>query len=275
MHSNNNFTAILITGAAGGLGQALVYASLSLDDVDYIIATDLHDKLPEQFKGLDNILYYRMDVRSEKSIRRVKKELDLKEITIKYLINNAGANFFYPISESTEELLDSVLKVNLYGPVLTVSSFLDHLAKKKGRVVQISSDAARLPIPFHPYPSSKIALEAFSISMRRELKLLGCDLILIRPGAIQTQLVENMKSMRSEIKSSKFNKWFYKFSKLAKENIGKTVQPEEVANLVIKVLTAKKPKQLYHINKNKQVSFFSYFPEKKKDKLIIKNLKTH
>ena len=202
------------------------------------------------------------------SIKKIYNHLQETELSIKYLINCAGVSIFHPVSESTEELLDKTLKVNTYGPILTVSVFLNDLIKTKGRVIQISSVSVKLPTLFQPYPNSKIALEAFSISMRQELGLLGIDLVLIRPGAINTNLTTEMNSISNSIKNSKYNKYFKIFTKMAQANVGKMVEPEQVAQLVKKALIVKRPKQIYSINKNAKISLLTIFPKKWRDYLI-------
>ena len=266
-------TAILITGAIGGLGQALVQMSGNLKDIDCIVATDIAKEIEESYKNDPKIAVFPMDVSSENSIKKVREQLNELNISVKYLINCAGVSIFHPVSESTEELLDKTLKVNTYGPILTVSVFLDDLIKNKGRVIQISSVSVKLPTLFQPYPNSKIALEAFSTSMRQELGLFGVELILIRPGAINTNLVAEMKSISNPIENSKYDKYFKIFTKMAQANVGKMVEPTQVAQLVKKALTVKKPRQIYSINKNAKISLLTIFPKKWRDLLIGKSVK--
>ena len=268
-----NKMAILITGAMGGLGQSLMKMSKSLPNIQYIIATDIFEDVAEKYKDSQKVLGFKMDVRFEQSIIAVRDKLKNENISIKYLINCAGISLFHPVSESTEELLDKTLKVNTYGPILTVSIFLDDLIKNKGRVIQISSVSVKLPTLFQPYPNSKITLEAFSTSMRQELALMGVDLILIRPGAINTNITSDMKSIVNPIEHSKYASYFDTFTKMAFSGIGKMVEPTQVAELVKKALTAKKPKKVYSINSNAKITLFTLFPQKWRDSLIIGALK--
>ena len=265
-------TAILITGALGGLGNALVQMSGNLTGIEYIIATDVREEIRDRFKGNPKVTGIPMDAGSEDSIKKVREHLYGMGISVKYLINCAGVSVFHPVSESTEQLLDKTLKVNLYGPVLTVSVFLDDLIKNRGRVVQISSDSVRLPTLFQPYPNSKIALEAFSASMRQELALFGVNLILIRPGAINTSLVAEIKSVSNPINNSKFEKYFQTFMKLAQSDIGKMAEPGQVAKLVQKALVALKPKKIYSINRNAKISMLIRFPAGWREYIIRKTI---
>jgi len=271
MHTER--TAILITGAFGGLGTALVEMSRDLTGIECIVATDIQADIEELYKNDSKVIGLSMDVGSELSIGKVQKHLQQENISIKYLINAAGVAIFHPVSESTEQLLDKTIKTNTYGPILTVSVFLGDLIKNKGRVIQVSSVSVKLPTLFQPYPNSKISLEAFSTSMRQELALHGVKLILIRPGAINTPLTTGMKSILNPVKDSKFDKYFNIFTKMANADIGKMVEPSQVAELIKKALIANKPKQIYNINKNMKITMLTLFPKKWRDFLIISVVK--
>jgi NAD(P)-dependent dehydrogenase (short-subunit alcohol dehydrogenase family) len=267
-YPDNFKTGALITGASGGLGSKLVKQAAGLPGLDVVVATDIQANIVTQFSELGNTIGLPMDVGSERSIRQVKEELRNRGIRIRYIINNAGTHAFFPVSEATEALLDPIMRVNVYGQVLTVSVFLDDLITTRGRVVQVSSDSVRLPIPFYAYPASKMAQEAFSVSMRRELMLHGVRLILVRPGAMQTPFVESMKSIKNAVEDSRYTQWFNNFVKISQDSVGRKIDPEVVAALIMKALITPKPKHVYAVNKNRKINFFRYFPERLKDRLI-------
>ncbi len=265
--------AILITGAAQGLGKALVEMSKTLPNLDYIIATDINDEITKIYSSDSTIIGLKMDVSSEESIKKVKRQLDDLGITVRYIVNNAGIFMFQPVSEMTEKMLDKILKINTYGPVLTISVFLEHLIKTRGRVIQISSHGVRFPTLFQPYPVSKITLEAFSTSMRQELGLFGIDLVLIRSGAIKTDLIKEMNSLEVPAEKSKYKKYLKKFIERAQKDVGKMIEPAKVAMLVKKTLMEPRPKNIYQINRNKTIMMMSSMPQRWIDYLIQKMVK--
>ena len=263
---------ILITGALGGLGSALVEASEQLKEIDCIVATDIGKDILTCYKNNHKVFGMIMDVSSQLSIETLRENVQNQGISIKYIVNNAGIARFFPISESNEFLLDNIIKVNTYGPVLTVSTFLHDLIENKGRVVQISSDNVRLSGLFQPYASSKIALESLSVAMRQELSLHDVKLILIRPGGIKTNLLEEVKLAESINESSIYKEQFTKFIDIAQKEVGKTIEPGKVAKLVMKALNSKNPKLAYSINKNAKISFLVKFPQKWIDLIIKKTI---
>jgi NAD(P)-dependent dehydrogenase (short-subunit alcohol dehydrogenase family) len=235
-----------------------------------VVAADITEQVTTIFNEDEKVFPVVMDVSSESSIMSVREKLHEQGIRVRYLVNNAGTHSFFPVSEATEELLDTIVKVNVYGQVLTVSVFLDDLIAAGGRVVQVSSDSVRLPIPFYTYPASKMAMEAFSISMRRELQLHGIRLILVRPGAMDTPFLESMKEIRNEVPDSRYAHWFRNFARMSKNSVGKMTDPADVANVIMEALQAGNPRLVYSINRNRKISFFSRFPERWKDRMIRK-----
>ena len=271
MTNRNYETGILITGAAGGLGKALVANAVTMPGIDTIIAADISPVVLKLFRS-EKVLPVVMDAGDENSVASLAEKIKSAAVKIKYIVNNAGVFTLFPVSESSAKMLDALLKVNVYGPIFTVGAFLDDLEQTQGRVVQISSDSVRLPTLFQPYPASKISLEAFSIAMRQELALLGIKLIMVRPGAMDTNLLKNISQHKNPVQNSRFGKHFDVFAKLALKDVGKTVNPDIVAKLVIKALTVAKPRLIYRINTNGKISSLKLFPQRMIDKLILKTL---
>jgi len=157
--------AILITGAAGGLGRALVRMALTLPGIDRVVATDIREEVTTLFSAEKRVTGLVMDAASEASVVGVRECLRRESVVVRFLINNAGIFMFHPVSEITETLLDRIMRVNAYAPVLTVSVFLDDLIAAGGRVVQISTCGVRFPTLFQSYPASKIAMEALVLAV--------------------------------------------------------------------------------------------------------------
>ncbi|HLY05391.1 MAG TPA: SDR family NAD(P)-dependent oxidoreductase, partial [Rhizomicrobium sp.] len=100
------------------------------------------------------------------------------------LVNNAGIAVAGPLLYIDPDELRRQLEVNVVGQVLVTQAFAPLLAAegkdKAGRIVMISSVGGRNASPFMgPYNASKFALEGLSESLRRELMLLGVDVIVV------------------------------------------------------------------------------------------------
>ena len=79
------------------------------------------------------------------------------------------------------------LKHFVFGALSVVNAFLPALRKGRGRVVQISTWTASLPLPFNgPSGASKAAMEVFATVYRAELKRFGIDVVVAAAGNMRT-----------------------------------------------------------------------------------------
>jgi NAD(P)-dependent dehydrogenase (short-subunit alcohol dehydrogenase family) len=75
----------------------------------------------------------------------------------------------------------------VFGALAVVNAFLPALRKRRGRIVQISTWTASLPLPFNgPSGASKAAFETFAAVYRAELKPFGIDFIVAVAGNMRT-----------------------------------------------------------------------------------------
>lgn len=263
--------AIIITGAAGGLGQAIVKACLQAFPGLQIIATDIKPDIKSLYDA--PVTGMQMDITDEDSIAAVRMAIEEKGLQVWAIVNNAGVSDFFPITEKGKEALESIYAINTFGPVNTVRAFLPHLIASKGRVVNISSESVRLPAAFHPYANTKIALEALSVSMRNELALYGAKLVIIRPGAINTPFLEDLHDLKNRTGDSIYSEYLHNFAAKAPKEIHKIVEPEKVAATVMKALKKTKPKRYYHVNNNPMLRIAEMLPHSLKEHFMQKMLK--
>jgi NAD(P)-dependent dehydrogenase (short-subunit alcohol dehydrogenase family) len=111
------------------------------------------------------------------------------------LVNNAGIAVSGPLLYLDIDDFRMQLEVNLTGQLIVTQAFAplltEHATKtnRPGRIVMISSVGGKNASPFvGPYNTSKFGLEGFSESLRREVQLLGIDVIVIAPGAVATPI---------------------------------------------------------------------------------------
>lgn len=265
--------AIIITGAAGGLGQAIVNACLSTFSDMPIVATDISPEVESMFDD-DRVLGMVMDVTDEDSILALRKILEEKDIRVWGLVNNAGVSDFFPVTEKKKDALEKMFAINSFGAVNMIRVFLPQLMETRGRVVNISSESIRLPAAFHPYAASKIALEALSVSMRNELALHDIKLSIIRPGAINTPFLDDLYDMKERIGESVYKDYLLNFATKAPGEIRKISKPSEVADVIVKALTKKKPKRYYRVNNNPKLRIAALLPHRWRDYFMRKMLES-
>ena len=111
------------------------------------------------------------------------------------VINNAGQMFVGVAEAFTPEEVSAQLDVNVVGVHRVNRAFLPAMRTRgSGVIVNISSIAGRLSVPFHAiYHASKWALEGYSIGLRAELASSGVDVVLVEPGPFTTALFPGIR----------------------------------------------------------------------------------
>src|SRR6267154_2553209 len=103
------------------------------------------------------------------------------------LISNAGILTPGPLEVLSLDAIRREFEVNVFGALSVMNAFLPALRKARGRIVQISTWTASLPLPFNgPSGASKAAMEVFATVYRAELKHLGVDVVVAPAGNMRT-----------------------------------------------------------------------------------------
>jgi 2-deoxy-D-gluconate 3-dehydrogenase len=131
-----------ITGAAGGLGQAIARAFAARGAA--VALADLHnraDDLDQLARGLPRALRVSVDVRESASIRRATQATVDGLGSLDIMVCNAGLNVRKPALEVTEADWDTVLDVNLRGVFFTAQAGAEHMQRqgRGGKIVNIAS----------------------------------------------------------------------------------------------------------------------------------------
>jgi short-subunit dehydrogenase len=106
------------------------------------------------------------------------------------LVNNAGIPKRRKVTGLDPATVRSVMNINYFSPVtLTLALLPSMLARKHGRIVNVSSIAATLSSPGEAaYDASKAALTAFSEAMAVDLWDTGVKVLVVYPGLVDTEL---------------------------------------------------------------------------------------
>ena len=260
---------VLITGAAGGLGRAVV--EKFLDEGWEVIATDLRaNGFDTRTEGLTTL---KLDVTDSLQVETVRDRVEREYDRLDVLINAAGILDFFPLSEAPPEWLKRSFDINAFGPVAMIRAFLPLLIKSGGRVINISSESVRFPGAFQPYQPSKMALEGLHRTLRQELSLKGVKMIVIRPGAIDTGMTASVLQIKNPVKESLYLREFDVFASMAAKFVGRKTSPEKVAKLIYRAASAKSPRYYYHINHSVLLTFLSKLPQRFQDRMTLRMFK--
>jgi NAD(P)-dependent dehydrogenase (short-subunit alcohol dehydrogenase family) len=103
------------------------------------------------------------------------------------LISNAGILTPGPIETLPLDAIRHEFEVNVFGALSVMNAFLPALRTARGRIVQVSTWTASVPLPFNgPSGASKAAMEAFAAVYRAELKRFGVDVVVAAAGNMRT-----------------------------------------------------------------------------------------
>jgi len=262
---------VLITGANGGLGRAIAMAYWKNNFE--VIATDIKIETAPDTSNKEGFTMTKLDVTSETEVARCASYVQKHYGQLDVLISNAAIFDFYAVSEAGANKLKRIMDVNFLGLANLTKYFLPLLHESNGRLIVISSESYKVPAPFQPYAVSKQALESLYKAIKIELSLKGIKSVLIRPGAIQTQILEDTVKFKPAEQETLLKKEFDQFIKTVPKYIHHISIPHKVAQLVLKAGIKRNPKQVYSINHNPLVTVFSNLPERLKNYFIRKELK--
>jgi NAD(P)-dependent dehydrogenase (short-subunit alcohol dehydrogenase family) len=199
---------VLITGANSGLGLEFVkqYAAKGWK----VIATHRRDGMPESLEPIvaehSNVHVERMDVASIDEVRALAGKLDGEAIDV--LINNAGIysdraacgdeacrgeDATQSFGELDYELFDTIMAVNVRGPLLVSEAFINNVrTSRQKKIVSLSSTNGS--ITFTLGGSGAIAYRASKAALNRAMQLVavherdeGVTVLLLHPGAVLTE----------------------------------------------------------------------------------------
>ena len=178
-----------VTGAGGGLGSDI---ALGLAARGYVVfgtamsAAEVQD-LKEASGGRVSLNV--CDMTKEESVKAWAGGVSdaLGESGLDILINNAGILTPGPIEVLPLDAIRREFDVNVFGALSVINAFLPALRKARGRIVQVSTWTASVPLPFNgPSGASKAAMEVFATVYRAELKRFGIDVVVAAAGNMKT-----------------------------------------------------------------------------------------
>ena len=187
---------IILTGASGGIGKAILPMLAKLDNVIAIY----HSKYPD-IKGLDGASAYQMDITSENQVNKFI-EIMKGELTKPVLIHAAALSRDGLVADYDTEDWEQVINVNLRGDFLLTKATLKLMISENwGRIIHISSVAGmRGILGTIAYSAAKTGLIGMSRVLANEYARFGITSNVIILGYFNTGLIETLsEKMRNKI----------------------------------------------------------------------------
>jgi NAD(P)-dependent dehydrogenase (short-subunit alcohol dehydrogenase family) len=267
--------SVLVTGAARGIGRAIVnhLASTGWDVIAGVRseqdAAAITNSYPQRVSAVI------LDITDAGHIAKLPKALPER---LDAVVNNAGAAVGGPVEAITPEQWREQLEINVVGQIAVTQAVLPALRKSRGRIVFISSINGRISMPlFGPYCASKFALEAAADALRVELKTWGMPVVVIEPAQTDTdiwrtapdEVIRTEEAMAPEHRAlyaqhlAGMKKFIPRSQKLA-------VPTDKVVAVVEEALTSRRPRARYVVGLGPklQVALVTNMPAPLRDRLM-------
>ena len=270
----NKSRTVLVTGTSSGIGRGLCQALIKRGYKVFGTVRNRKDatELKKEFgENLDALL---VDVTDEKQVvkakERVQNYLNGKPLTA--LINNAGIATLGPVEFLPTSDFKKQIDTKILGTFLCTKIFLpllgtdNNLIGNPGRIVNISSIlGGKIGSPFMSgYCASKHAVEAFSESLRRELKPYRIKVIIVAPGSVSTPIWKEVKKQKDQNKyhKTKYGISFKKILNSLESFDQNSLSMKQLTSIIIKSVEIKNPKIRYNPTKDPIQKLWPYIPKK-------------
>ncbi len=174
--------SVLVTGASGGLGQAMV-RELAARGANIVLSA-------RNVAVLDQLA---AETGAEVVVADLAKRADVERLAARaaacdVLVANAGVGADPPLADLTQAAIDESLEINLRSPIVLSHAFAQAriAAGKPGQIVLIGSLSGVAASPgTRMYNATKFGLRGFALSYRQDLEGTGIGCTLVAPGFIR------------------------------------------------------------------------------------------
>ncbi|MEC3766606.1 2-hydroxycyclohexanecarboxyl-CoA dehydrogenase [Cupriavidus sp. SS-3] len=189
---------VIVTGGGGGIGGAtclrFARAGAAVGVLD--LNPDAGERVAAQIRDAGGrSLAVRCDITDRASVDAAVAAVEQELGPIDVLVNNAGWDVFRPFVKTEPAQWERLIAINLTGALHMHHAVLPGMvARKRGRIVNIASDAARVGSSGEAvYAACKGGLVSFSKTIAREHARHGITVNVVCPGPTETALFEDYK----------------------------------------------------------------------------------
>jgi NAD(P)-dependent dehydrogenase (short-subunit alcohol dehydrogenase family) len=275
--------AVVVTGASTGIGRA---CALGFDKASWrVFAAVRRQEDADSLRGAasTSLTPVMLDVTDGDSIATAAATIaELAPGGLAGLVNNAGISAGGPLEFLPLELVREAMEVNYFGQIAVTQAMLPLIRRGSGRIVNIGSIGGRNASGFlGPYAASKHAIEAFTDSLRQELRPWGIWVSVVEPGAVATPIWEKGARMRDQLLESLppqalelYRPVFDAMPRVLERQAKGGVPPARVFDRVQHALTSRRPKARYLVGAEArvQLALRTLLPARALDALVARFL---
>ena len=227
---------IFITGASSGIGLATAKLLAGRGDEVWGTSRDIA-RIPQ----LPRLHAVRLDLGDPVSLSNGFKTA-LNEVGhFEVVINNAGSGHFGPGEFLSAEAVHTQFQTVVFAHIelcrLALASMRTHGG---GRIINVTSLASRLPVPFMgAYNAAKAAMASFTMSLQLELEGSDIRIVDVQPGDIHTDF--NDAVVKTDVGDPSYSARVEQAWRVVDRNMKAAPKPELVARRIAKLIDAADP----------------------------------
>ena len=257
IYAQDEQKVVLITGTAYGIGKST--AELLIEKGHIVYGGDI---LVEENLYLNDIggTALEMDLTNQEHIDKAINQIISEQGRVDVLVNNAGLGVYGAIEDVSMEDIYYQYDVNLFGLARVTKAVLPYMREEKsGLIINISSVLGETYGPLAGwYLSTKHALEGWSDALRVELKEFDIDVVVVQPGAINTNFSNVTKTYIDKYRENSAYQHLYgePITDTGNEVLSNQSDPIVIAKVINKAMNARNPKTRYAAGAYSKIGIF-------------------
>jgi short-subunit dehydrogenase len=184
----------LVTGASSGIGAEYARALRARGESVVLVARrqDRLAALSAELGGEPAAVAATIDLAQDDAAELLKKQLDERGLSVDGLVNCAGLGLTGPFASQSLPVVRAMCDVNVRAVVELTRVFLPPmLERRRGRIVNVASNAAFQPIPYlGVYAATKAFVLSFTEALASELDGTGVGVQALCPGITATEFLD-------------------------------------------------------------------------------------
>ena len=227
---------IFLTGASSGIGKAIAKAATETGHEVWGTSRDI-SRIP----SLRRLHCVQLDLSNPDSIDGAFNTALAEAGNFDVLINNAGSGHFGPAENLSEKEIASQFQILVFGHMQLMRLALRVMqARGEGLIINVTSLASRLPVPFMAaYNAAKAAMASFTVTIQLELPDSRVHIVDLQPGDICTDF--NDAVIKSKLPDQRYEAKVAKTWNKVERNMKNAPRPDLVARRVCELIDQTSP----------------------------------